>query len=174
MSRELPILQVRETYFLDNSGITWRDIPVPSVEIIGQKYLGRLIISYDYTDIKQSDFTEFLWYTFERNIPVDFTEKFLREELGIRIDLYKILDRDPERLEEIRKIRKRKLMDDIEQSKAFDGIPKTPEEIKYAEAVNKAKLMIVSRTQKEYREKTEQDINLNGNLASIVIAPKED
>lgn len=174
MPRELPVLQLHEKYFLDNTGITWRNIPVPNVEIIGQKYLGRLILSYDYTDENQSEFTDFLWETFEKNIPIEFTEKFLREELGIRIDIYRVLDRDQDRLEEIRKIRKRKLMDDIEQSKAFDGIPKTAEEIKYAEAVNKAKLMIVSRTQKEYREKTEQSIDLNGNLASIVIAPKEE
>lgn len=172
MKRQLPILKEGETFFLDNSGIEWRNIPVPDVEIFGKKHLGRIINSFD--DINQTDFTEFLWNTFENNIPVTFTEQFLREELSIRIDLYNILDKNSERLEEIRKTRKRKLMDDIEQSKAFDGIARTPEEIKYAEAVNKAKLMIVSRTQKEYREKTEQSIDISGNLANIIIAPKDE
>lgn len=172
MPHELPILNVGESYFFDNSDITWRKIAVPSVLVHCRKHNG--VKNYYYKHEEHPEFTEFIWKTFEKNIPIDFTEDFLRENMLISMDLYYILNEDTERLEEIRKIRKRKLMDDIEQSKSFDGIQKTVEEIKYAEAVNKAKLMIVSRTQKEYREKTESDINLTGNLAKIVIAPKDE
>lgn len=175
MSRELPILEFGETLFLDNSAYFWRDIPVPDCLAIGKKFLGRKIIGLDPENKENIDFLEFLFLCFEMNIPVDFTEKFLREEIGIRIDVYRALsDTDLPRMEQIRVDRKRKLMDDIEQSKQFDNIPKTPEEIAYAKAVNQGKLMIVSRTQREYNIAQEQKVEVTGNLAQVIIPAKDE
>lgn len=174
MSRELPILEFKETLFLDNSAYTWRNIPVPDCVVVGKKYLGRKIIGIDPENSNNYDFMEFLWLCFERNIPNDFTEDFLRDTLGIHFDVHKALsDIDLPRMDKIRIDRKRKLMDDIEQSKQYDGIPKTKEEIDYANAVNKAKLMIVSRTQREYNISQEQKVEVTGNLAQVII-PKKD
>lgn len=175
MSRQLPVLEYGETLFLDNSEFTWRDVPVPSCLVVGKKWLGRKIIGIDPEIPENHEFLEFLWTCFKNNIPNDFTEKFLREEIGIRLDVYSALDSaDRQRMDEIRVFRKRKLMDDIEQAKQYDGIPRTPDEIAYANAVNKAKLMIVSRTQREYNIQQEQKVEVTGNLAKIVIEPKEE
>lgn len=174
MSRDLPILEHGETLFLDNSEFTWRDIPVPDCLVVGKKYLGRKIIGLDPELCDNEDFLEFLFICFEKNIPNDSTEKFLREVIGIRIDVYQALrHNDYVRMESIRVDRKRKLMDDIEQSKQYDGIPRTPDEIAYANAVNKAKMMIVARTQREYNIQKEQKVEVTGNLAKIVIEPKD-
>lgn len=173
MARKLPNLSIGETYFLDNSDYIWRNIPVPNCVIIGKKWLGRVVIGVDTNAIENIDFVEFLWYTYETNIPIDFTQDFLRNELGITIDIYKLLDNNRERMDDVRIIRKRKLMDDIEQSKHFDNILKTPDEIAYAKAVNQAKLMIVSRTQKEYNLQQEQKIDMTSNIAQIFIPEKE-
>ena len=175
MSREFPILKPGETHFWDmeSNNDTFEGLKVPNISVIHTRVWGCF---YDVAQIDiYPEFEEFLWNTFENNIPVDETQAFLRDNFNIRIDIYKsVLDKNKTRLDEIRITRRQKLMDDIEQAKHYRNIAKTPEEIKYAESVSKCKLMIVSRTQKEYREKTEQDINLNGNLASIIIAPKED
>lgn len=175
MRRELPILEYGEPLFLDNSAYFWRDIPVPDCLAIGKKFLGRKIIGLDPEIPENHDFLEFLWLCFKKNIPNDFTEKFLREEIGIRIDVYAALNEsDRPRMEQIRVDRKRKLMDDIEQSKQFDNIPKTPEEIAYAKAVNQGKLMIVSRTQREYNIAQEQKVEVTGNLAQVIIPAKDE
>lgn len=174
MKRQLPDLAIDEQLFLDNSNLFWRNVLVPNCIICGKKHLGRKIISVNLELEDNFEFAEFIWETYEKNIPVEFTETFLREELGIRIDIYKFLEKDRPRMEEIRVNRKRRMMDDIEQSKHYDGIPKTPEEIAYANAVNKAKLMIVSRTQREYNIQQEQKIDVTGNLAQVIIPAKNE
>ena len=175
MSRRLPVLEFGETLFLDNSEYFWRDIPVPDCLAIGKKWLGRKIIGINPEIEENKEFFEFLWSCYEQNIPNEFTEKFLREEIGIRMDVFKALhESDCGRMDRIRVLRKRKLMDDIEQSKQYDGIPKTPEEIAYANAVNKAKLMIVSRTQREYNIAQEQKVEVTGNLAQVIIPAKDE
>ena len=174
MQRELPDLAYGERLFLDNSVFSWRNIPVPDCVVCGRKYLGRKIIGIDLELEENIEFSEFLWTTYKKNIPIDFTEEYLREVIGIRMDIYEHMEKDRPRMDEIRVNRRRKLMDDIEQSKHYDGIPKTPEEIKYADSVNKAKLMIVSRTQREYNIQQEQKIDVTGNLAQVIIAAKDD
>lgn len=174
MPRQLPVLEYGETVFLDNSEYIWRDVPVPDCTAVYKKFLGRKILGIDIHRPENKEFFDFLWLCFELNIPNDFTEKFIREEIGVRMDVFGALDSaDRKRMDEIRVSRKRKLMDDIEQSKQYDGIPRTPDEIAYANAVNKAKMMIVARTQREYNIQQEQKVEVTGNLAKIVIEPKD-
>lgn len=174
MSREFPKLKPGETHFWDmeSENICFQGLKVPNISVIHTRVWGCF---YDVAQIeKYPDFEEFLWNTFENNIPVDETQAFLRDNFNIRIDIYKsVLDKNKDRLEQVRVSRRQRLMDDIEQAKHHRNILKTAEEIKFADSITKVKLMIVSRTQKEYREKTEQSIDITGNLANIVIAPKE-
>ena len=175
ISREFPKLKPGETYFWDmeSENVSFQRLKVPNISVIHTRVWGCF---YDVAQIDlYPDFEEFLWNTFENNIPVDETQDFLRDNFNIRIDIYKtVLDKNKDRLDQVRVSRRQRLMDDIEQAKHHRNILKTAEEIKFADSVTKCKLMIVSRTQKEYREKTEQSIDLNGNLANIIIQPKEE
>jgi len=167
-----PVIPFGESLFVDfaTSGVEFRNIPVPSVMVYHTKRFRYM----DFDDEESPEFKEFLWECYEKHIPVTKVEDFIRENAGLNIDLYKrVYNRDPDRLETVRQSRRISIMDDVEQGKLFDSIPKTPEEMMYANMVNKSKLAIVNRVNKDYKEKSEQKIDFTGNLAKIVIEPKD-
>lgn len=174
MSPQLPVLNFGDSHFFDNisSELYFRHIPVPNVTVYCEKHNG--VKRYFFKADENPEFNEFLWQCYEDMIPVPSTRDWIRANLLINTDLYKsVYDKDPERLTQIRADRITRKTDELEMHKFYDNIPKTQEEIKYAESITKTDLMIISRRNKDYREKTEQSIDLNGNLASIVIAPKD-
>jgi len=175
MSSQLPVLNFGGSHFFDNvsNDLYFRHIPVPNVTVYCEKHNG--VKRFFFKSDENPEFNEFLWQCYIDMIPVPSTRDWLRANLLINMELYgTVYDKEPERLAEIRQNRIIRKTDELEMHKFYDNIPKTPEEIKFAESITKTDLMIISRRNKDYREKTEQSIDLNGNLASIVIAPKEE
>ncbi len=175
MPSQLPILNFGESHFFDNisNNLYFRHIPVPNVTVYCEKHNG--VKRFFFKHEENPEFTHFLWRCYEDMIPVPSTRDWLRGNLLINMELYGcVYDKDPERLKEIRTNRIIRKTDELEMHRFYDNIPKTPEEIRYAESITKSDFMIISRRNKDYREKTESDINLSGNLAQVIIASKDD
>lgn len=161
----------RKTYTFGDDGIFFKGIPVPNIEVYGEKYGSMVKTNINWTD----ELKEFVWTCRENMISYRKVEQFLFEEVCSLPDIFKaVFNKDRERFDRGTSERRLMLKESVENLELFDDIRKSKEEIQYADSTTKLQMAILSKIDPEYVKRSEEKIDFNSNLANIIIAPKNE
>lgn len=161
----------RKTYTFGDDGKTFRGIPVPNIEVYGEKYGSIVKTNINWTD----ELKEFVWTCRENMISYRKVEQFLFEEVCSLPDIFKaVFNKDRERFDRGTSERRLMLKESVENLELFDDIRKSKEEIQYADSTTKLQMAILSKIDPEYVKRSEEKIDLTSSLANIIIAPKNE
>lgn len=161
----------RKTYTYGNDGLEYKGIQVPNITVFAEQFGTMVRTRIEWND----ELTEFVWLCRENLISYAKVEQFLYEYTSSWPDLFNsVFNKDKDRFDRGTASRRQKIKESVENHEDFDDIRKSKEEVMYATAVNKARISVLSRIDKEYIAKSEEHVDLKTSLANIIISPKEE
>jgi hypothetical protein len=173
----LPLLkfgEVKVFSFEDENGLNmispFHGIPLPKTITVAREHSTHNTLKYE------ADFVDFIFNCVDFDISARKIEAYLTKIIGITPNVMEFLFKpeNAERYKIARERRKLRIMEKVETFSDYEDIKPTKESIILAKNIFASRFAVLSRLNKEYSEKKESNVNVSGNLAQVIIAPKEE